>query len=129
MVVGIILAGGSGSRMLPLTKVTNKHLLPVGHKPMIFHSVEKLTEAGIKDILIVSGPNHLGDVVQLLGSGADFNCHFTYKVQDQAGGIAEALGLARNFARGKRMVVILGTPGKTHATSHSLLTCTPVTCL
>lgn len=105
---GIILAGGSGSRLLPLTKVTNKHLLPVGHKPMIFHSVEKLVKAGITEILIVSGVNHLGDVVQLLGSGADFGCQFTYKVQDQAGGIAEALGLARNFARGDKMVVILG---------------------
>ena len=107
-VKGIILAGGSGSRLLPLTKITNKHLLPVGNKPMIYHSIEKLTKAGINEICIVSGVNHLGDMVQLLGSGADFNCQFTYKVQDQAGGIAEALGLARNFARGDRMVVVLG---------------------
>ena len=105
---GIILAGGSGSRLLPLTKVTNKHLLPVGQAPMIFHPVKKLTDAGITDILIVTGSDHMGDVVRLLGSGRDFGCEFTYRVQDQAGGIAEALGLAHGFARGEKMVVLLG---------------------
>ena len=73
---GIILAGGSGSRLLPLTKVTNKHLLPVGGEPMIFHPVKKLIGAGIRDILVVTGCDHMGDVVGVLGSGRDFECEF-----------------------------------------------------
>ncbi|WP_020402059.1 sugar phosphate nucleotidyltransferase [Gracilimonas tropica] len=105
---GIILAGGTGSRLFPLTKVTNKHLLPVGDKPMIYHPIEKLTEVGIEEILIVTGTEHMGAVVNLLGSGKDFGCRFTYKVQDEAGGIAQALGLAENFAGDEPMVVILG---------------------
>ena len=105
---GIVLAGGTGSRLFPLTKVTNKHLLPVARKPMIFYPIEKLTAAGITEILIVTGTEHMGDVVGLLGSGRDFKCSFTYKVQDEAGGIAQALGLAENFAGGDRMCVILG---------------------
>jgi len=105
---GIVLAGGTGSRLYPLTKVTNKHLLPVGNKPMIYYPIEKLTQAGIDEILIVTGTEHVGDVVNLLGSGKDFGCRFTYKVQDEAGGIAQALGLARNFAGGDSMSVILG---------------------
>lgn len=105
---GIILAGGTGSRLYPLTKVTNKHLLPVGDKPMIYHPIEKLLEVGIKEVLIVTGTEHMGDVVNLLGSGKDFNCRFTYKVQDEAGGIAQALGLAENFAGNDPVVVILG---------------------
>jgi len=105
---GIVLAGGTGSRLYPLTKVTNKHLLPVGSKPMIYYPIEKLTGAGIQEILIVTGTEHMGDVVSLLGSGKDFGCRFTYKVQDEAGGIAQALGLAENFAGGDTMTVILG---------------------
>ncbi|MFY0683069.1 MAG: NTP transferase domain-containing protein [Balneola sp.] len=105
---GIILAGGTGSRLYPLTKVTNKHLLPIGDKPMIFHPIDKLTEVGIEEILIVTGTDHMGDVVNLLGSGKDFGCRFTYKVQDEAGGIAQALGLAENFAGNESVVVILG---------------------
>ena len=105
---GIILAGGTGSRLLPLTKVTNKHLLPVGRKPMIHHPVEKLAGAGIQEILIVTGIEHMGDVVNLLGSGKEFGVRFTYKVQDEAGGIAQALGLAENFCGGSKMAVILG---------------------
>ncbi len=105
---GIVLAGGSGSRLFPLTKVTNKHLLPVGKVPMIYHPICKLLEAGITEILIVTGVEHMGHVVGLLGSGSRFGCEFTYRVQDQAGGIAQALALARHFALGDRMVVILG---------------------
>ncbi|MBI2605822.1 MAG: NTP transferase domain-containing protein [Deltaproteobacteria bacterium] len=105
---GIILAGGTGSRLFPLTKVTNKHLLPIGKKPMIFYPVEKFVEAGIKEILVVTGVEHMGDVVSLLGSGKDFGCHFTYRVQDEAGGIAQALGLAEHFVHGDRCAVILG---------------------
>jgi len=105
---GIILAGGTGSRLYPLTKVTNKHLLPVGKYPMIYHAIAKLKEAQICDILIVTGREHMGDVVSLLGSGLEFGVSFTYKVQNEAGGIAQALGLAENFVNGDRMVVILG---------------------
>jgi glucose-1-phosphate thymidylyltransferase len=105
---GVVLAGGTGSRLYPLTKVTNKHLLPVGREPMIFHPIKKLVEAGIGEILVVTGTEHMGAVVGLLGSGKDFGCEFTYRVQDQAGGIAQALGLARRFGRGGRLAVILG---------------------
>lgn len=105
---GIILAGGTGSRLYPLTKVTNKHLLPVGKYPMIFHSIYKLKLAGIQDILVVTGKEHMGDVVSLLGSGSAMNVSFTYKVQDEAGGIAQALGLAEQFVGQEQCVVILG---------------------
>ena len=105
---GIVLAGGTGSRLVPLTKVTNKHLLAVGQKPMIYYPIEKLISAGIEEIMIVTGVDHMGDVVNLLGSGKDFNCRFTYKVQDEAGGIAQALMLAENFADTEGIAVILG---------------------
>jgi len=105
---GVVLAGGTGSRLMPLTKVTNKHLLPIGRKPMIYYPIEKLTSIGIEEILIVTGIEHMGDVVSLLGSGKNFGCRFTYKVQDEAGGIAQALGLAENFAHDRHLIVILG---------------------
>jgi glucose-1-phosphate thymidylyltransferase len=105
---GIILAGGTGSRLFPLTKVTNKHLLPIGKCPMIFYPLAKLKEAGITEILIVTGKEHMGDVVNLLGSGTDLGLDLTFRVQDQADGIAQALGLAENFANGDKVVVILG---------------------
>lgn len=105
---GIILAGGTGSRLYPLTRVTNKHLLPVGHEPMIYHPLRKLVNAGICEILVVTGVEHMGAVVGSLGSGKDFGCELTYRVQDEAGGIAQALGLARQFAAGERIVVLLG---------------------
>lgn len=107
-VKGIVLAGGTGSRLFPLTKVTNKHLLPVGKEPMIFHPIKKLLEAGINEIMIITGTEHMGDVVGLLGSGKDFNCQFTYRVQDMAGGIAQALGLCEAFVGTDRCCVILG---------------------
>ncbi|UUZ83042.1 NTP transferase domain-containing protein [Paenibacillus sp. P26] len=105
---GIILAGGTGTRLYPLTKVTNKHLLPVGKYPMIFYAVSKLKEAGILDILVVTGKEHMGDVVSLLGSGKEMGVNFTFKVQDEAGGIAHALGLAEQFVGTDKLVVILG---------------------
>lgn len=105
---GIVLAGGTGSRLFPLTKVTNKHLLPVGQVPMLWHPVWKLKQAGMEEILIVTGTEHMGDVVRCLGSGKDFDCRFSYKVQDQAGGIAQALALGENFAGGAPVCVILG---------------------
>lgn len=104
----IILAGGTGSRLYPLTKVTNKHLLPVGRYPMVFHAVHKIRETGLTDILIVTGKEHMGDVVNLLGSGSDIGVTFTYKVQDEAGGIAQALSLAEHFVGEDQMIVILG---------------------
>lgn len=108
MLKGVVLAGGTGSRLYPLTKVTNKHLLPVGRYPMIFYPIHRLKQVGITEILIVTGREHMGDVIELLGSGRDFGVEFTYRVQDRAGGIAEALGLAKNFVGQNRCVVILG---------------------
>ncbi len=105
---GVILAGGLGTRLHPLTKVTSKHLLPVGNEPMIFHCVKQLTSAGITDILIVTNPQYVGDFVKVLGGGAEFGCEFTYRVQDEAKGIAHALALAEGFAAGGKSVVLLG---------------------
>lgn len=105
---GIILAGGTGSRLYPLTKVTNKHLLPVGREPMIFHPIRKLLEIGAREIMIVTGTEHMGDVVGLLGSGRELGADFTYRVQDEAGGIAQALRLCKAFVGGDRCCVILG---------------------
>jgi glucose-1-phosphate thymidylyltransferase len=105
---GVILAGGKGTRLGELTRVTNKHLLPVGPFPMVYYPLKKLVGAGISDVLIVSGTEHMGDFVELLGSGRDHGCNLTYRVQDEAGGIAQALGLARLFCRGAHCVVILG---------------------
>jgi glucose-1-phosphate thymidylyltransferase len=105
---GVILAGGKGTRLGELTKVTNKHLLPVGPMPMVYHPLKKMVGAGIRDILLVSGTEHMGDFVELLGSGREYQCNLTYRVQDEAGGIAQALGLAALFCHGVRSLVILG---------------------
>lgn len=105
---GIVLAGGTGSRLNPLTKVTNKHLLPVGNYPMIYYPIYKLKEAGIEDIFIVTGKEHAGAIVNLLGSGYELGLKFTYRIQDQAGGIAQALGLAEAFVGNDQCTVILG---------------------
>ena len=105
---GIILAGGTGSRLFPLTKVTNKHLLPVGREAMIMHPIQKMKEAGIHRILIVTGTDHMGAIVSLLGSGKEHGVEFTYRVQDEAGGIAQALSLGENFAGGDPICVVLG---------------------
>ena len=105
---GIILAGGTGTRLYPLTKVTNKHLLPVGKEPMIFHPIKQLTSAGLKQILVVTSTDHMGDIVKVLGSGKDFGCEFTFHVQEEPRGIAHALSLAENFAGNDKIVVFLG---------------------
>ncbi len=106
---GVILAGGLGSRLRPLTQVTNKHLLPVYDRPMIFYPLQTLVEAGIRDILIVTGGNDAGDFLRLIGNGAAFGLkHVNYTYQKGEGGIAEALGLAEHFADGEKIVVILG---------------------
>ena len=106
---GVILAGGLGKRLHPLTKISNKHLLPVYDKPMIYYPIETLVEAGIKDILVVTGGNHAGEFLRLLGNGKQFGLkHINYTYQEGEGGIAEALGLAKHFADDDKIVVILG---------------------
>lgn len=106
---GVILAGGLGTRLLPLTRITNKHLLPVYDKPMIHYPIQTLVNAGIRDIMIVTGGNHAGDFLRLLGNGKEFgldDLHYTY--QEGEGGIADALRLAEHFADGEKIVVVLG---------------------
>lgn len=105
---GIILAGGTGSRLYPLTKVTNKHLLPVYDKPMIYYPLSTLIKAGISEIMIVSGRGHAGHFLELLGSGTEFDARLTYEIQESAGGIAQALGLAEGWADDEEIAVILG---------------------
>lgn len=106
---GVILAGGLGSRLHPLTKVTNKHLLPVFDRPMIYYPIHTLVNVGIDDILIVTGGNSAGDFLRLLGNGKEFGLkHINYTFQEGEGGIAEALGLAEFFANGEPICVILG---------------------
>ncbi len=105
---GIILAGGKGNRLYPLTKATNKHLLPVGKEPMIFHSIKQLISVGLEQILVVTSTDHMGDIVKVLGSGKDFGCNFTFLVQEEPKGIAHALSLAENFAGKDKIVVFLG---------------------
>lgn len=106
---GVVLAGGSGSRLAPLTDVTNKHLLAVYNKPMAFYPIQTLIDAGIDEIMIVTSPEHAGSFLRLLGSGESFGAKFTYKVQEGGSlGIAHALGLVREFANGDDLAVILG---------------------
>lgn len=106
---GVVLAGGTGSRLLPLTKVTNKHLLPVYDKPMIYYPVQTLVNAGIREILLVTGGKNAGDFLRLLGNGRDFGLkHMNYTYQEREGGIAEALALAEYFADKGPICVILG---------------------
>jgi glucose-1-phosphate thymidylyltransferase len=107
-VKGVLLAGGTGSRLHPLTRITNKHLLPVYDRPMIHWAIEALVKAGIRDLLLVSGGDHMGDFMRLLGDGHEFGLdHLSYAVQEQPGGIAQALGLAEPFAAGEPVVVML----------------------
>lgn len=106
---GVVLAGGMGTRLMPLTKITNKHLLPVYDRPMVFHPVEKLVEAGVSDVMVVTGGNSAGEFLRLLENGREFGLrriHYTY--QEGSGGIAAALALAEDFAEGDRVMVILG---------------------
>jgi glucose-1-phosphate thymidylyltransferase len=105
---GVVLAGGTGSRLFPLTKITNKHLLPVYDKPMIYYPIETLVDAGIHEILVVTGGRNSGDFLRLLGNGKQFGAHLNYTYQEGEGGIAEALGLAEHFAHGDSICVILG---------------------
>jgi glucose-1-phosphate thymidylyltransferase len=106
---GVVLAGGLGSRLYPLTKITNKHLLPIYDRPMIYYPIQTLIDAGIEDIMVVTGGNFAGDFLQLLGNGKDFGLnHLSYAYQQGEGGIAEALSLAEHFAEGGPICVVLG---------------------
>jgi len=106
---GVILAGGMGTRLHPITRVTNKHLLPVYDKPMLFYPILTMADAGIKEVMVILGGNSVGDIVNLLGSGKEWGIDITYRLQDEAGGIAQALGLTRSFFQpGDSMCVILG---------------------
>ncbi len=106
---GVVLAGGTGSRLYPLTKITNKHLLPIYDKPMIYYPIETLVEAGIGDILVVTGGKNAGDFLRLLANGKHFGLsHIDYTYQEGEGGIADALALAEHFADGQKICVILG---------------------
>jgi glucose-1-phosphate thymidylyltransferase len=106
---GVVLAGGTGSRLFPLTKITNKHLLPIYDKPMIYYPIQTLVDAGIRDILIVTGGRNAGDFLRLLANGKEFGLtHLDFTYQEGEGGIAEALSLAEHFADGERICVVLG---------------------
>src|SRR5271166_5711040 len=106
---GVVLAGGSGSRLFPLTKITNKHLLPIYDKPMIYYPIQTLVNAGIREILVVTGGRNAGDFLRLLANGKEFGLkHLHYTYQEGEGGIADALGLAEHFADGEKICVILG---------------------
>lgn len=105
---GLVCCGGKGSRLFPLTKVINKHLVPVGNKPMVYYALEKMQEARIKEVLIVCGVEQCGTLIEQLGDGKDWNLNLTYKVQTEAGGIAQAIALAENFSNGDSLFVILG---------------------
>ncbi len=105
---GVLLAGGTGSRLTPLTAVVNKHLLPVYDRPMVLHPLETLKRAGITDVMLVTGGEHIGRFIEFLGDGSRFGVQLTYRVQEKAGGIAHALGLCEDFAAGSDVSVILG---------------------
>jgi glucose-1-phosphate thymidylyltransferase len=106
---GVVLAGGTGSRLFPITRVTNKHLLPVYDKPMVYYPIQTLVNAGIQEILLVTGGKNAGEFLRLLGNGRDFGLkHINYTYQEGEGGIAEALGLAEHFADGEPVCVVLG---------------------
>ena len=105
---GVVLAGGTGSRLYPLTKVVNKHLLPVGRYPMVYHPLMRLQEAGLTQVAVVTSPEHMGPLVSLLGSGEELGLDLTFRVQEKPGGIAQALGLCEDFVGDHLSVVILG---------------------
>src|SRR3989344_4795638 len=105
---GVILAGGNATRLRPLTWVTNKHLLPIYDKPVIFYPIEAMAKAGIRDVLIITGPSHSGSFINLLRSGKDFGLKLSYEIQEEAGGISQAVNLAEDFADNGKILVILG---------------------
>src|SRR3989338_9119282 len=108
MIKGVILAGGRGTRLWPITKVVSKHLFPVGDKPVIYYPIMTLKNAGIKDILIICGSEHTHQYMEVLGSGKEFGVNFSYTIQREPGGIAQGLGLAESFADSNSIALILG---------------------
>lgn len=113
-VKGVILAGGKATRLHPLTRVTNKHLLPIYDKPLIYFPLEAMARAGVEEALVVTNPEHAGHFLQLLRSGSEFGLKLTYELQEQAGGLAQAVGIAEPFARGSKLLVLLGDNIFTH---------------
>lgn len=111
---GVVLAGGKATRLRPLTKVTNKHLLPIYDKPLIYYPLQAMVRAGIRDVLVITNPEHAGHFVQLLGSGSEFGLKIAYELQEEAGGLAQAVGLAQTFVGGDTMLVLLGDNIFTH---------------
>src|SRR5438067_1295702 len=105
---GVLICGGTGSRLRPLTEITNKSLLPVYDKPLMLYPLQVLLDAGITDIAVITGPEHIDQITSFLGSGSRFGCTFAYKVQEKPGGIAQALGLAEEFIDGQNLCAILG---------------------
>jgi glucose-1-phosphate thymidylyltransferase len=111
---GVILAGGRATRLRPLTQVTNKHLLPIYDKPLIYYPLEAMARAGVREVLLTTNPEHAGHFLQLLRSGGEFGLQLTYELQEEAGGIAQALALAEPFARGSKVLMLLGDNIFTH---------------
>jgi glucose-1-phosphate thymidylyltransferase len=111
---GVILAGGKATRLRPLTQVTNKHLLPIYDKPLIYYPLEAMARAGVEEVLLTTNPEHAGHFLQLLGTGREFGLRLTYELQENANGLADAVGLAERFARGSRVLVLLGDNIFTH---------------
>lgn len=105
---GVILAGGLATRLRPLTWVTNKHLLPIYNKPMIYYPIEAMVKAGVTEVLIITGPNHAGAFLNLLKSGDEFGLRLAYEIQQEAGGIAQGIALAKSFAENQKLLVLLG---------------------
>lgn len=112
---GVILAGGRATRLRPLTYVTNKHLLPVYHKPLIYYPIEAMAKAGVEEVLIVTNPEHAGQFMNLLRSGRQFGLKLSYEIQEDAGGMAQVVGLAEPFARGSKLLVLAGDNIFTHS--------------
>ena len=111
---GVILAGGKATRLRPLTQVTNKHLLPIYDKPLIYYPLEAMARAGVEEVLLTTNPEHAGHFLQLLGTGREFGLRLTYELQEGANGLADAVGLAERFARGSKVLVLLGDNIFTH---------------
>jgi glucose-1-phosphate thymidylyltransferase len=105
---GVVLAGGKATRLRPLTKVTNKHLLPIYDRPLIYYPLQAMAKAGLHEVLVITNPEHAGHFIQLLGSGSEFGLKLAYELQEEAGGLAQAVGLARSFVGSDSMLVLLG---------------------
>src|SRR5580692_8794196 len=111
---GVVLAGGKATRLRPLTKVTNKHLLPIYDKPLIYYPLAAMARAGVRDVLVITNPEHAGHFIQLLGSGSEFGLKLAYELQEEAGGLAQAVGLAESFVGDDKVLVLLGDNIFTH---------------